>query len=784
MDILTLLKANIRYKKGAFSSIIILMFILSLALCSVISNTDNIRINLNASLDHVGVGDFVAWIDHAEFTEELKNRLEEHQHVDRVENTPILVSLDYQLSEENNTPNMIFLAQWDGKYRIFNESTNGYIENPPAPMPGEIYVPLPYQALYQHKIGDTIIIRTKNGDKPFIIKGFVEEPFIGAYVIGVKQVFISKEDFDSMFKEDLNHPDDMAQQLLYYQSVQVFQADDSPLSITELQVELNRSFNLSNIAYASVTKESSIGYTTIFTDIGGSILYVFLMFLFVIILLVMGHSLSGSIQTEYQTLGILKSQGFTKRKIRTVFFLQYFIAFFLGTVLGVIGAVPLTVFLGRLFQPITGILATGSLSILKCGLVLLLILFICSVFVLFITRKIGRISPVKAISGSISDVYFYNRLRFPITKTLLSATLALRQFTSNKRRYIGTILVVILLVFFMMSISILTQSLSSDAASESIGMVLRDLDVYPKRHIEDKTTEEIKTEISKITPISSSVYIASRYFVLNDWEYQCQIYNDPSAFRSIVDGRAPKYDNEIVITEIVAEELKVKIGDIVTVSGKNGSEQYIITGYFQSGSDLGRCFSMLREGALRISDQIHFETLYFRLEDVEKAQEVADMLNERFKGLIKAEVFDSYTQMEMTRFAMDMVTLVIYIISCAFALVVVVIESRKFFLKERYDMGIYKAVGFPTQKLRIQFTCRFLLLSVLGGIIGIVLCLLFHKQLIGSLLRAAGMTHFATEYNSLTFILPTVVICFCFAFFSYLSSKKIKSVSTRELITE
>lgn len=99
-------------------------------------------------------------------------------------------------------------------------------------------------------------------------------------------------------------------------------------------------------------------------------------------------------------------------------------------------------------------------------------------------------------------------------------------------------------------------------------------------------------------------------------------------------------------------------------------------------------------------------------------------------------------------------------------------------------MGIYKAVGFPTQKLRIQFTCRFLLLSVLGGIIGIVLCLLFHKQLIGSLLRAAGMTHFATEYNSLTFILPTVVICFCFAFFSYLSSKKIKSVSTRELITE
>ena len=50
-------KANIRYKRCVFKHYHPHVY-LSLALCSVI-NTDNIRINLNASLDHVEVGDFV-----------------------------------------------------------------------------------------------------------------------------------------------------------------------------------------------------------------------------------------------------------------------------------------------------------------------------------------------------------------------------------------------------------------------------------------------------------------------------------------------------------------------------------------------------------------------------------------------------------------------------------------------------------------------------------------------------------------------------------------------------
>ena len=57
MDIRKLIKANIRYKKGSFKSIIILMFIISLSITTIVSLKKNFPDSISSAYDRYDVGD-------------------------------------------------------------------------------------------------------------------------------------------------------------------------------------------------------------------------------------------------------------------------------------------------------------------------------------------------------------------------------------------------------------------------------------------------------------------------------------------------------------------------------------------------------------------------------------------------------------------------------------------------------------------------------------------------------------------------------------------------------
>ena len=56
MDLKTLIKANIRYKKGSFKSIIILMFIISLSVTTIVSLKRNFPESIRNAYDRQEVG--------------------------------------------------------------------------------------------------------------------------------------------------------------------------------------------------------------------------------------------------------------------------------------------------------------------------------------------------------------------------------------------------------------------------------------------------------------------------------------------------------------------------------------------------------------------------------------------------------------------------------------------------------------------------------------------------------------------------------------------------------
>lgn len=380
---------------------------------------------------------------------------------------------------------------------------------------------------------------------------------------------------------------------------------------------------------------------------GAGILYAFIIILFVIVVVIICHSISSGIEMDYTNLGILKANGFTNKKIRMIYILQYVIAQFLGILLGIVVAYPLTVVLGQLYLPITGILISGGISILKIAGILFGMMAIVCLFVFVLTAKVGKISPVRAISGGAEQIYFDSRMRMQIHKKALSLTLAFRQFTSNKKHYLGTLIISGVLVFFMMSMGLLANCMSSERFMESFGQIPMDLEVYFDKDYADSEMDHVIEDVEKIGSIKEYIAMGSDYVTLNGTSIWCGYYKNLSGIeKSVSKGRAPKYDNEIVITEIVAEEYDLAIGDEVTISTKEGEDTYMVSGFYQSTMDTGMCIAMNSDAYKKLGTKTT-RYLKIKLKDSSRSEEVKKKLKERYSdklevNLMDEEVYNTY----------------------------------------------------------------------------------------------------------------------------------------------
>ncbi|MCI8408001.1 MAG: ABC transporter permease [Lachnospiraceae bacterium] len=233
----------------------------------------------------------------------------------------------------------------------------------------------------------------------------------------------------------------------------------------------------------------------------------------------------------------------------------------------------------------------------------------------------------------------------------------------------------------------------------------------------------------------------------------------------------------------MADEYGLDIGDTVTLSKENKAD-YLITGLYQSTNDLGMCIAMSYDAYKRIGNRIP-DILYIKLADSSLAKEVTDFLNETYPGKVEAVLSDpDNTQMKLIETILIGISALIYIISIVFALITVSIVCTRSFLRERIDIGIYKALGFTVRQLRLQFSFRFLTVSAIGSILGVIFCILLCPSMMKLLLRGLGITNFTTDYTLGIIILPVCMICFCFFLFAYLVSGRIKKVEVKELISE
>lgn len=781
MEILILLKANIIKKKGAFISILLLTWLIVTMMTTFFSVRDNYDKGLENALEYSDSGDIRAFIKAVRLTDEIRSSVENHNLVGHVKYDDA-IQCNLLRCNENEYKNATFMFKMYDKIRLFNENLDGFEDEIPELKSGEIYLPLGLKNHLYCVVGDTITVELVPGQtENFTIKGIVEEPVAGATTIGWKQLFISENDFDRIAKQCSGlETDDIA---LKFKVMTIYQAGDGGLSSTKFQRQLNLDTGIMSIAKGAINKDQTLRYSTLLPDVIMDIVTVFAIFLFVVVLIVMSHSVGTEIEIDYTLLGVMKSQGFTQGKIRILFILQYVLAQVIGIVFGNVTAIWLEKMVGSACQMITGVLPAKGFSAGR-NLVLAAAIIIVSAALIFIkTGKVAAISPVRAISGGREEIFFDNRLRLPITQRGILSSLSLRQFTSAKKRYMGTICIVALLTFSMITVNLTGIAMHSRNAMGAMGFTIYDIAVY---HNSVETldnwcgVDEIVESHSKITEKNSDF---SMYMSLNGESLYCDAYEFPEYMGNILKGRAPLYENEIVITEMVADALELKMGDEVIVSYMNSEKTFLISGIYQSGNDSGMVFSMSYGGMKRMGkDALGLH--YYIIEDKSKTDTIAAEIREKYGDYLEVEDGGNNFIMAQYDDVVDLLKLIIYTCSLLFAVIVVRMVCTKTFIQERTDIGIYKALGFTSNMLRLQFAFRFLIIAAVGSVVGVILSVLFSARMLCAVLKLIGLSRVVLEYEPVSMAVPMILISLGFFVFAYFASGSIKKVEVRELVTE
>ena len=795
MDLKTLIKANIRYKKGSFKSIIILMFIISLSVTTIVSLKRNFPESIRNAYDRQEVGNITLNIQKAFLTEEMIEDLREHSLVKKVDVIDAIAPDNYKFENgRGGSFNIRVMEMNDSVDRLWNSDLSDYEEEVPTLSPGEVYIPRALAEQDRAEVGDQLTIEFKGASYTFTVKGLVEEPVCGSVYISLKTPFICSEDFQRIVEdrsEAIRKDPSIVSDL--YEIVYITKADDCELTDNRFAATLSKENAIGSFAHGLLTRTDSLHYQGIMPDIILNVFAVFVIILSVIVFVVMSNSISSSIEMNYTDLGILKAMGYNSGRLRLIFLGQYMLAEVIGTVLGAFAAIPVIIYLPRAFESSVCLKIFGGVNVLPTVLILLGILLLSAVFILIISGKVGHISPIRAVSGGRSEIYFDSRIRIPVTGKLLSARLAFRQFTSGKRRYIASIAIASILVFFLMTMTGMTDAVSSENAQRAMGGTSENLEVYIDfDEYSPENTEYVRTQIKKAeeiireyTDINERYFFNDKYFLLDGEQICCRLSEDEETF-TVTEGRAPQYDNEIVVGQIYAEDMGYQIGDKLPVSYRGKTRDFIISGYAVAVINTGRFIGMNGDGARTLIDDFIPHNAGFKLADKSKTGEICERLETELPEdceVFKVASADEEDDSILTKTAMA-IKAVIYVISAVFALVVVSMMCSKTFVREKIDIGIYKAMGFTSGNLRMQFAVRFLIVAFFGILIGTTMSLTISEKMLSFMLRSMGIVRFVIDYRFLTVFLPIIAVSLSYFVFAYLVAGKTKKVEVRNLITE
>lgn len=708
-------------------------------------------------------------------------------------------------------------------------------ENAEVPLDEAIYLPLSLKNAGCN-LGDEYLITYKNKQYTFKIAGFFEAPIMGNLNCGALRYYLSDKAYKNIYKEvggskcisvilnDLND---------------VLDIKNDFKKQTDVNIGIFGSFGGNYTLNIIDAKDSSI----MMPVMAGAIIILFSILIEVIVLIVIKFRVEEDITNNMANIGVLGAIGYTSKQIIVSIILEYLLVSVGAAVLGIILSYMIMPLISGILTGLMGMTWTTSFNLLYSALSIIFVISLIVIMTLIVSRKIKKLPPIVAFRDGIVTHNFSSN-KFPLESKFgdLHMKLGLKYIFTNLKQSIMICIIIAGVTIACIASIILFNNFSqnNEMLYKMAGFETADLSLTLTRHTD---FNEMINELERMDEVRKTSVSQTETLTIEDREILTFVSNDCSKFEMIdfYEGKYPEYDNEIVISGLLADTINKKVGDEIEVYMNGVCKKYIITGLTQSMNNGGLTAVITLDGIRRLSQFYDIDSVNVYLNEGRSIEEFSNKImniygqtsegsnnntesygrikkaiEERVSNLLNLYGVDSvqYSVMvgddiilsgnsgihkvdKITNLQKLMVAQIstfstllgalaeiIVLVTLVIVAMILYLVIKAMIIKRRKEFATYKSIGYTNKQIMRQIALGLMPVVSFGVIGGFIIGCITTPIFLAKGFYYSGASHVSFNIN-LLYIVPLCIGIIVFSYFvSIFIARKIKDISVYELFTE
>ena len=616
---------------------------------------------------------------------------------------------------------------------------------PAQPQPGQVYIPLYYYNSGKIKISDKIRV----GKLRLTVQGFIRDAQMNAGLVSSKRFLISQTDLQTLKKE----------------------AFASNENLIAFRVHKLSQISAVEQAYKNAELESNgppmITYPTIKMINGfNDALVILVMELLVVAIigitfLCMRFALLTKIQEELQQIAVMKIMGLPQSFISRVYLTKYYFCLALATIIGwglsFLLSSPfkkqMVLSMGQSPTPFYSYLLEMLVALLLCLLVFWLTAWPLSSFKKMTPGQALRL----ASSNSLTETRSTPKMGLPTIPFLDRPYFALKTILSHKKLYLTILFIVSLISLLILLPASLYSTVMDKNFIQYLGAGQADvlIDISQTEDIDTKAAQLLK-ELRADKDIAEINQYQSQNFSYQDQQGQTQqlrvtLGNHAGFPVKYSQGRYPKNEHEIALSKLKAEELKLNVGDSLTLTVDGQTRKLKVVGIY---SDLTYGGKTAKAVFVTKQAQTLNSLTTIRLKNASNKTQKINEWKKRYSNYKLTDVEDFFHQtFDDTLAMLRLIQTSVFWTGLGIIFILMTLFVYMIFTKDQADLALYRMLGFGSERLRSHYLLAVCFILMLALAIADLLLLSLGQEVCSLLLSSFGISKLQLIINkSLTFL--------------------------------
>ena len=786
MKLWLIAKSNMKKKKG---NVVIIMFLVAMATLmfyvgvSVLKNISHFLDDNYEKQNGAHVAMAIGGVDNTK----LENSFCQIDGYDKMEREDAIVSrasCEVQKKNDNeNGDNMTIVFMDMDTQRTISDFT--IHDKGKTKKKNSIVVPMYMKVGKGYETGDEITFRINEQMYTFEIYGFVEDVmFASPSNVTIYKCFITNESMS-----ELKNSKYFVQKDWY--NIMLDDASKSSEFDEAICKKIDQMEEITEISLVANYETMRVG-TSMFVSIIMAIFTIFSLMFVIIAVVVMRFNVVANMEENITNIGILQVVGYTSRQFAGATIIEYLIVTAAGIVLGFGMTYPANSYMTGIISRSMGLTWKCRVDVLVGMLTVAMLFVVIFGVILVTTRKFKKISTLSALRDGIETHNFKHNF-MPFHKSFLGVnmTIGWKDILHNKKQSVSILIVVSMLSFISAAMLIVYSNFVNDTdyLVNLVGIEKSDITIQMK----DENRERIMAEVEKDSDVTQVIASSSWNVTVCDGEKEkivvADIYSDISELRvnSLLRGRLPRQKNEISMTNRIADEFQVDVGDLVTLKVQDKKLDFLVTGITQQMSNMGIRIAMEENALKRFVPEYSTNYINVYLKNGVSIEEKVAFWEEKYmdEDVAITNFEETYSTILGTYVSsLESICIVFALITVFVVSLILILLARMKFIRERKYMGVYKALGYTSMQLMKQTLMSFIPVVAVGTLIGCIAAVSGVNPIFAWMLSACGIEKCNMAVNAWILVATFAVIVLVAIIVVTICSLRIRKVEAYKMITE